>query len=320
MANKRKIIMDCDPGIDDAVALCLAAAHPEAFELLGITTVAGNQTIEKVTENALRLTDFYGLDVPVARGAKTPILRPPVTASDIHGKNGIGDAEIPASERQAVPETAVLFMKKLFDGLGEGEKITLIPTGPLTNIALLFNVFPEVKEKVEEIILMGGAASGGNVTPAAEFNIYEDPEAAAIVFDSGIPVVMCGLDATHLCGISWENAAALRENGGRIARAVGEMVSFYLKSPAYKNRKAACIHDAVTFMYLLHPEIFKGVKMPVTVDCSDGIMRGNTLCDMRGFVSEEGLQVTVLMDADGDKFQEYLLEAVRSLDGSLSGR
>lgn len=318
MVSKRKIIMDCDPGIDDAVALCLAAAHPEVFEILGITTVAGNQTIEKVTENALRLVDFYKLDVPVAKGAKVPILRPPVTASDIHGKNGIGDVDIPETDRKVEEETAVLFMKKLFDGLGKGEKVTLIPTGPLTNIALLFHVFPEVKEQVEEIILMGGAAVGGNVTPASEFNIYEDPEGAAIVFNSGVPIVMCGLDATHLCGMDQKSANELMEKGGRIAQAVGGMVQFYLNSPAYRDKNAACIHDAATFMYILHPEIFKGVKMPVSVDCSDGPMRGNTLCDMRGKVPEEGLPVTVLMDADGEKFQEYLLDAVHVLDKKLA--
>ena len=317
MANKRKIIMDCDPGIDDAVALCLAAARPDAFDIVGITTVAGNQTIEKVTENALRLVDFYKLDILVAKGAGTPVLRPPVTASDIHGKNGLGDVEIPAAKRRTVQENAVVFMNKLFQQLPEGEKITLIPTGPLTNVALLFDVFPEVKEKVEEIVLMGGAAVGGNVTSASEFNIYEDPEAAAIVFNSGVPIVMCGLDATHLCGIEREKAQDLVDNGGEIAQAVGKMVQFYLNSPAYRDKKAACIHDAATFMYLLHPEIFKGVKMPISVDCSDGPMRGNTLCDMRGKVPEEELHVTVLMDADEEKFQEYLLKAVWELDKKI---
>lgn len=318
MENKRKIIMDCDPGIDDAVALCLAAAHPEAFEILGITTVAGNQTIEKVTENALRLVGFYGLDVPVAKGAKTPILRPPVTASDIHGKNGIGDVEIPKTDRKAVDENAVMFMKRQFSQLAEGEKITLVPTGPLTNIALLFAVFPEVKDRVEEIVLMGGAAVGGNITSASEFNIYEDPEAAAIVFNSGIPTVMCGLDATKLCGLDRKAMKALMGEEGKIARTVGGMVSFYLKSPAYRNKNAACIHDAVTFMYLLHPEIFEGIKMPVSVDCSDGPMRGNTLCDMRGTDTGEHLTTTVLMDADGEKFQDYLLDAIHALDKRLA--
>lgn len=318
MENKRKIIMDCDPGIDDAVALCLAAAHPEAFEILGITTVAGNQTIEKVTENALRLVQFYGLDIPVAKGATTPILRPPVTASDIHGKNGIGDVEIPKTDRKAVAENAVMFMKQQFDRLAEGEKITLIPTGPLTNIALLFAVFPEVKEKVGEIVLMGGAAVGGNVTSASEFNIYEDPEAAAIVFNSNLPIVMCGLDATKLCGLDRKAMADLISEEGKIARAIGGMVSFYLRSPAYRDKNAACIHDAVTFMYLLHPEIYKGVKMPVSVDCSDGPMRGNTLCDMRGTDTGEHLKTTVLMNADGEKFQEYLLEAIHCLDERLA--
>lgn len=318
MADKRKIIMDCDPGIDDAIALCLAAAHPEQFEFLGITTVAGNQTIEKVTENALRLTAFYGLDVPVARGAAVPILRKPLTASDIHGGNGLGNVEIPPADARTAEPNAVLFMRELIKRLPEGEKVTLIPTGPLTNIALLFRVFPEVKERIREIILMGGSVCGGNVTASAEFNIYEDPEAAAIVFDCGLPIVMCGLTATKKCGMSRELAEELAAKPGRIARAAGNMVRFYLNGPAYSGKPMASIHDAVTFMYLLHPEIFKAEKMPVTVSCQDGPGLGMTVCDMRGKDCEKELAATVLTDADGALFERYLAEAIYRLDETLS--
>lgn len=317
MANKRKIIMDCDPGIDDAVALCLAAAHPEAFEILGITTVAGNQTIDKVTRNALRLTEFYGLDVPVAKGAVTPITRAPQTASDVHGRNGMGDVELPVETRTAVSDNAVMFLHEKIQSLQEGEKLTLIPTGPLTNIALFLKVFPQDREKIEEIVLMGGAAVGGNITPTAEFNIYEDPEAAAIVFDSGLPIVMCGLDATSLCRVYKENADALAQEEGKIARAVGQMIRFYLSGAVYRGKGYACIHDAVTFMYLLHPEIYTGVKMPVKVDCSEGMNRGMTVCDSRSWTYQEEPSITVLMDADGEKFLEYLVEAIHELDKRL---
>lgn len=320
MVNKRrKIIMDCDPGIDDAVALCVAAAHPEAFELIGITTVAGNQTIEKTTANALTLSAYYGLeDVPVAMGAVTPILRPALTAADIHGANGMGDVAIPATDKKPASNNAVLFLKQLIDSLPEDEKVTLVPTGPFTNIALLFCVFPEVKERIEEIVLMGGAAFGGNITSTGEFNVYEDPEAAAIVFNSGLPIVMCGLDATEKCGLDAEAVQYLMDNGGELARTVAQMVQFYFKTPSYENQKMACIHDSVTYMYMLHPEIFKAVKMPVSVDCSEGTNRGMTICDPRTWAYESEPTTTVLMDADGVKFREYLVESILKLDRERS--
>ena len=317
MVNKRKIIMDCDPGIDDAVAMCLAAAYTEVFEFLGITAVAGNQTIEKVTENALRLSSFWKIYAPVAKGSSVPLVRKTLTASDVHGANGLGGVEIPSSGLAAASEHAVLFMKELIDGLLPSEKVTLVPTGPLTNIGLLLRVFPEVKERIDEIVLMGGAARGGNVTESAEFNIYEDPEAAAIVFESGIPIVMCGLDATSKCGLTKEQTKVLLESEGAASKAVGAMIQFYLTGPAYRGQPMASIHDASTFMYMLHPEIYKGVKMPVTVDCSEGMNRGMTVCDMRKKSKEKRSNVTVLMDADGEKFQEYLIEAIKKMDDRL---
>lgn len=313
----RKIIMDCDPGIDDAVAMCLAAAHPEAFEILGITTVAGNQTIEKVTENALRLSSFWKLYAPVAKGASCPVVRRPLTASEIHGRNGMGDVEIPPSADCVAAEHAVLFLKECIDALPAGEKVTLVPTGPLTNIALFLRVFPEMAERIEEIVLMGGAVCGGNITETGEFNIYEDPEAAAIVFDSGLPIVMCALDATSKCGLDRRAADMLAECEGLASRTVGLMLQFYLNGPAYKGQPMASIHDASTFMYLLHPEIYEGRKMTVKVDCSEGLNRGMTVCDTRKKMQDMPSATTVLTDADGKKFQEYLLEAVRRMDEKL---
>lgn len=320
MANKRKIILDCDPGIDDAVALCVAAAHPEAFKLLAISTVGGNQTIEKVTENALRLSAFYGLSVPVIKGAAGPILREPLTASDVHGKNGIGNLELPPSPVKAVEENAVVYLKNVIDRLEDGEKVTLVPIGPLTNIALLLKVFPEVKERIEEIVLMGGSLYGGNVTASAEFNIYEDPEAAAIVFDSGLPIVMCGLTATGKCGLDGETVQKLRNGKGKVAVAVGEMIRFYLDGPAYTGKPMASIHDASTFMYLLYPDIYKSEKMIVKVDCSEGFNRGMTVCDMRKEKYREEPTVTVLTDADGALFKQHLVESIQKLDRMLQDK
>lgn len=316
--GNRKIIMDCDPGIDDAVAMCLAAAYPEAFTFLGITTVAGNQTIEKVTENALRLSAYWGIHAPVAKGASRPVVREPLTASDIHGSNGMGGVELPPHGTRPASENAVLFMKELIDGLAEDEKVTLVPTGPLTNVALLLRVFPETAERIEEIVLMGGAVCGGNATPTGEFNIYEDPEAAAIVFSSGLPIVMCPLDATSKCGLDRETAAAFAAGDGAASGKIGAMLQFYFGGPAYAGRPMASIHDASTFMYLLHPEIYRSERMPVQVDCSEGLNRGMTVCDTRKNRAAKESDVTVLVDADGAKFQEYLVQAVKMMDEQLA--
>ena len=318
MDSRRKILLDCDPGIDDAIALCLAAAHTEAFCFLGITTVAGNQTIEKVTDNALRLSEFLKLDVPVAQGARTPVIREPLTASGIHGKNGLGDVPFPKAKAEPSKENAVLFMRNKIMELAPQEKVTLIATGPLTNVGLLLKACPEVRERIQEIIIMGGACTGGNVTSNAEFNIYEDPEGAAMVFLSGLPIVMCGLDVTSKCGLNREAMAFLLERDGKVSEKVGKMLRFYLDSPGYRDKETASIHDAVPFMYLLHPELFQGEKMYVQVDCSQGISRGATVCGKRGGARGQEPSVMVLLKGDSEKFREYLLEAVFSLDEKLA--
>ena len=314
--EKRKIIMDCDPGVDDAIALAYAAAHPEAFELLAVTSVTGNQTIDKVTRNALDLVSLYQLSIPVARGAEAPLLRDSQPASDYHGANGLGNVEIPRSQEDVVEESAAFFMKKLISELPEGEKITLICTAPLTNVALLLKVFPEVKEKIQEILLMGGAVAGGNVTASAEFNIYEDPESARIVFRSGIPVVMCGLDATEKCALTASQVEKMCQSNNRIAKFCGDMAGYSLAN-GNKYRGNVSIHDAVPFMYLTHPELFVAKKAVLDVECSDCASRGRTICDFRWWQHEESEENVVLMDADGARFQEYLIEAIYELGEKL---
>lgn len=311
--EKRKIIMDCDPGIDDAIALAYAAAHPEAFDLLAVTTVAGNQTIEKVTRNALDLTALYKLNVPVAAGMVEPIVREPQTASEFHGKNGLGDCTIPKSDAEPVKEMAVFYIKKLLTELPEGEKVTLICTAPLTNIGILLKIYPEVKNKIQEIILMGGAIAGGNATASAEFNIYVDPEAARIVFKSGVPVVMCGLDVTEKCALTANQIRKLSQSdNNKVAKLCGDMTAYSLAN-GNKFRGKVSIHDAVPFMYLNHPEIFKIQKAVLDVDCSDGVSAGRTIADFRWWTYEEKDENIAVMDADAAKFQEYLIEAIYEL-------
>jgi pyrimidine-specific ribonucleoside hydrolase/ribosylpyrimidine nucleosidase len=316
--NKLNVIMDCDPGIDDALAMAYAAANPQRFRMLAVTSVGGNQSIEKVTRNALDLTEFYGLDVPVARGMGTPITRKPHLAADIHGQTGLGNCTLPRASKELASTNAVLYLYQLISSLPEGEQVTLVPTGPLTNIGLLLKVFPEVSSRISQIVFMGGAACGGNVTSCAEFNIYVDPEAAKIVFDAGIPLVMCGLDVTLKCFLTGEQIKRLSESGNPVAKACADMADFSMKLPFNVGKGGVSIHDAVPFMYLVHPEIFHSEPAFLDVDCSEGVSRGTTICDFDQYkYSEAEMNATVLMDAETSRFQEYLLTAIYELGESL---
>lgn len=307
--------MDCDPGIDDGIALAYAAAHQDEIELLAVTTFAGNQTIDKVTKNALELVDFYGLKVPVARGQERPLVKEVIHAEEFHGETGLGHCVLPETGTKAASDNAVFFIREILDDLPEGQQVTFIETAPMTNLALLLRVFPEVKDKIRRIVFMGGAVKGGNVTPEAEFNIYADPEAAKIVFEAGIPLVMCGLDATMKCNLTRNQIMKLCQSGNPVARACGDMAGYVLENSS-KYRCVASIHDAVPFMYLLHPEFFKMEKAILDVDCSDGAGRGAMLCDFRWWLhDEEKIKDMILTDADTESFQQELFEAIYSVTG-----
>lgn len=315
MGEKIKVIMDCDPGIDDGIALAYAAAHQDEIELLAVTTFAGNQTIDKVTKNALELVDFYGLKVPVARGQERPLVKEVIHAEEFHGGTGLGHCVLPETGTKVASDNAVFFIREILDDLPEGQQVTFIETAPMTNLALLLRVFPEVKDKIRRIVFMGGAVKGGNVTPAAEFNIYADPEAAKIVFEAGIPLVMCGLDATMKCNLTRNQIMKLCQSGNPVARACGDMAGYVLENSS-KYRCVASIHDAVPFMYLLHPEFFKMEKAILDVDCSDGAGRGAMLCDFRWWLhDEEKIKDMILTDADTESFQQELFEAIYSVTG-----
>ena len=313
--NRRKIIIDCDPGIDDAVMLCLAAAYQEQLELLAVTTVAGNQTIDKVSENALKIIDFLNLKVPVAKGMETHLMNPVNVAEEAHGEDGLGGVGIPEAVSEREKEHGVLYLHRIH--MEQKEKITLVVTGPCTNIAMLFRLFPQVKEKIDQIILMGGGVKCGNCTAAAEFNIYEDPEAAQIVFQSGIPIVMAGLDVTWQCGLTRKQIEKLCQMGGKVGRFCGDMAGYAFENSFNDLRKILPLHDAVTIMYLVHPEIFEGEKAFVQVDCSEGPSRGRTICDFRWWRFQEDPEIKVLLYADSQKFQELLIDAFYELDERL---
>jgi inosine-uridine nucleoside N-ribohydrolase len=217
------VILDCDPGHDDAIALLLALASPE-LDLLGVTTVSGNQTLEKTTANAIRVLDHVGrAELPVSAGAPRPLVRERHTAAEVHGETGLDGPNLPPPSRDPEPTHAIDWIATAV--AGSAEPVTLIPTGPLTNIALLLARYPELEARIERIVLMGGAIGEGNTTPAAEFNIWVDPEAAHRVFESELDVTMVGLDVTHQALMTPVHAERLRA-AGRAGTLVAELYDF----------------------------------------------------------------------------------------------
>jgi inosine-uridine nucleoside N-ribohydrolase len=300
------VLIDCDPGHDDAIALLLALASPE-LELLGVTTVAGNQTLEKTTANAIRVLEFAGhADVPVAAGADRPLMREPFVAAYVHGETGMDGPDLPPPQSAPLSQHAVDFLAERIRNADR--PVTLVPVGPLTNVALLLALHPDARPG--RIVLMGGAIAEGNVTPAAEFNIWCDPEAAARVFASGIDVTMIGLDITH-------KALFTRAHMGRLAGRVGEMVNELLGFYGEFHREVyrfdgSPIHDAVAVAHVLNPDLVGTLKRNVEIDTESELCRGRTVVDVwRRTEREPNAHVGVEIDADG--FLELLIGRINSL-------
>ena len=315
--KKRNIIIDCDPGIDDIIAISLAIANEDKFNILGITTVAGNQTIEKVTLNALKVLSYYNRNIKTVMGQKRPLIREKSAVSNVHGENGMGDCHLPEPSLKLYSDNAVTFLRDTI--LSQKEKVTLVPVGPLTNIALLIKVFPEVRENIELISIMGGSTAGGNRTPCAEFNVWADPEAARIVFDSRLPIVMSGLNVTHSTGLYKDDVEKLAESTGKATGLIGKMLQFYFKGDHVKGWTFSPIHDACALMYLLYPELYKSRHMQVLVDCSEELNRGNTVADIRDWIKYDSTYPRVLTNVDTEKFREILLNDLYKLDGMIQG-
>ena len=299
-----RIILDCDPGHDDAIALLLALASPEV-ELLGVTTVAGNQTLEKTTANAIRILEFSGrTDVSVAAGADRPIVREPYVAKYVHGETGLDGPDLPPAQGSPLDEHAVDFLGRHADGA------TLVAVGPLTNVALMLSRYPGVRPA--RIVLMGGSIGLGNVTPAAEFNIWADPEAAARVFESGLDVTMIGLDVTHQALMTKADAERLRGTG-RTGTLVAELWEFYNRfhSQTY-GFDGSPIHDAVALAHVFRPDLVETEHRHVEIDCSSELCRGRTVVDLwRRTENEPNAQVGV--GIDGRAFIELLHDHIASL-------
>jgi inosine-uridine nucleoside N-ribohydrolase len=298
------LLVDCDPGQDDAIALLLALASPEVG-VLGVTTVAGNQTVEKTTTNALKVLELAGrADIPVAAGAARPLVGELVVAADAHGESGLDGPSLPEPTIQPVAERAVDFIARRL--LDEEAPLTLVALGPLTNIALLLALRPEAAERIERLVLMGGAIGPGNMTPAAEFNIWTDPEAAERVFAAGLDVTMVGLDVTNRSVLTRDDAEKLR-TARAIGAAVADMLDFYLDFylDAYEHGGAP-IHDAVAVAEIVQPGVV--TTLPLRVDIERiGLSRGRTLVDMRRRTEPSQPNAHVAVDVDVDAFRELLL-------------
>ena len=283
---KHKIILDCDPGHDDAIAILLAAHHPE-IDLLAITTVAGNQSLEKTTRNALKVCSLADIhDVPVARGMDRPLVRPAKHAPDIHGESGMDGPHIPEPTIEVAPRHAVdLLIDLLMNSDGD---ITLVPTGPLTNIAAAIRQQPAIVPKIKAISLMGGAIGLGNVTPAAEFNIHTDPEAAAIVFACGRPITMVPLEVTHQALATPEVTARLRAAQRPVASFAADLLVFF----ASTYRKvfgfpAAPLHDPCAVAAVIDPTIIRAHMMHVEIETAGEWTSGRTVCDVYAKLGKE---------------------------------
>jgi inosine-uridine nucleoside N-ribohydrolase len=304
------ILIDCDPGHDDAMALLLALASPE-LELVGVSTVHGNTTIDNTTVNALKILELAGrAEIPVARGADRPLTREPHTASHVHGASGLDGPDLPSPTTQTIAAHGVQF---LADTLRAAPApLTLIPTGPLTNIALLLAQHPDVAPKIERIVLMGGAIAEGNITPAAEFNIWVDPEAAARVFDSGVDTTMVGLDVTHRALMTPAHADALRESG-RVGAVVAELFAFYNRfhSRVY-DLPGSPVHDALAVAHVIRGDLLTTKHCHVAVDCASELCRGRTVVDLWGVTGHDA-NAHVATEVEATAFIDLLVERIASL-------
>jgi pyrimidine-specific ribonucleoside hydrolase len=304
----KPVIIDCDPGHDDAMALMLAVASPE-LELVAVTTVAGNQTLDKVTANAIRVLDVVQADhIPVAAGADRGLIHTAHAAGEVHGETGLDGPDLPPPSRAPEPLHAVeLLAQKLRE-----RPLTLIAVGPLTNIALLIATHPELAGQIEQVVIMGGAIGLGNVTPSAEFNVWADPEAAHRVFSSGLDVTMVGLDVTHRAMLSAERADALRETG-RAGAVVADLHGFYRQfhEKVYGHSDTP-VHDALAVAHVIKSEVITTEHLPVEIDVTQGPCRGRTVVDqLRRTGQPPNAQVAA--DVDAAAFIDLLTGRISTL-------
>jgi purine nucleosidase len=308
---KRKIILDCDPGHDDAIAILLALSSPE-LELLGITTVYGNVGLEFTSRNARIMVELAGKTTKVYAGANRPLLRERISAEDVHGKSGL---EGPTFSEPKLPLEQQHAVQFIIDSILEHpNQVTLVPVGAFTNIALAMRLEPKIIALIGEIVLMGGSTTLGNTSPAAEFNIFCDPHAASIVFSSGVKLTMFGLNLTHQCLATPDRVAKFRALGTNVGSVTAQLLEFF--KLAYNKRygfAGPALHDPCTIAYLIKPELFTLQNMHVEVDILPGPSFGRTVCDVWN-VTGKPANCDVAMTANSDGFFDLLVERLGTLE------
>lgn len=305
----RKIILDCDPGHDDALAMLLAHSHPD-IDMVLITTVAGNQTVEKTTRNALNVANLASIATPIAKGLDRSITGKRVAAPEIHGESGLDGPVFPPCDLKPIDKHAV---DAIVDTLmaSDGD-ITMVCTGPLSNMAAAMIKEPRITSQIREIVLMGGASYFGNKTPAAEFNIFVDPEAARIVFDSGAPLTMVGLELTHQATATSDIVEEIRAMGSPVAEFVVDLLEFF--GNTYRNVfgfEAPPIHDACTVAYLIDPNVFTTQSYRVDIETRGEFTAGMTVVDLYG-ITGRSPNAKVALELDKQRFWKLMLNALRS--------
>jgi purine nucleosidase len=310
---QHRIIIDCDPGQDDAVALLLAVASPAEIEIAAVTTVAGNVGLPLTTRNALRVLELAGhSDIPVHPGCPRPILRPLETAEYVHGKTGLDGADLPEPTRAPAAEHAVDLIVAEIMGRPSGT-VTLCPLGPLTNVALAIVKQPEIVPRIKEIVLMGGSMELGNVTAAAEFNIYVDPHAARVVFEAGAPIVMLGLDVTHKALVTDDRLARIKAVDTPVSRACAGLLDFFNRYDKERYQvPGAPLHDPCVIAYLLRPDLFRGQLRRVEIETEGTHTSGRTVVDWWRR-SDRPANALVINDVDDDGFFALLTERLARL-------
>lgn len=307
--SKQKIILDCDPGHDDATAILMAAKHPK-IDLLGITTVRGNQTLEKITNNALAVCQYLDLDVEVYKGMSVPMVIPARPVEDrVHGDTGLDGPVFEKLTRTASCTHAIQFIVDTL--MASDGDIILVPTGPLTNIAMAMRLEPAIIHKIQEIVLMGGSFGLGNVTPAAEFNIWADGEAAHVVFNSGVKVTMMGLDVTRQVLCLPSVIERMRKIDNRASHLFVDMMEFFNKGQkATFGWEGGPLHDPTTIAYLIDPTVVTVDNMNTDVDIRSGQSYGRTNCDIF-HMSGKPRDSYVALDIDVDKFWDIVEQCIR---------
>lgn len=303
MTSPTPILLDCDPGIDDTIAVLTAAHHGD---LVGITTVNGNVGLEHTTHNALMATQVAGLDVPVHSGADRPLVEPTLDAARIHGPTGLGSVELPPLEVEPTSDDAVGF---ICDAARSISDLHLVAVGPLTNIALALRRDAALPRHLAGLTIMGGGARGGNVTAAAEFNIWADPEAAAAVFRDAAPITMVGLHLTQQVMFGDGEEARMRAAGTPTAQFAADLLAFYLNRNRELGRAGAAIHDACAVLVVTHPDLFERSRHPVEVELSGRHTRGMTIVDERSHASGP-TEADVVWTAEAQTIRDLVIEAV----------